>query len=415
MNIYLAVIIVILIGQYVLTAVVERLNVRAASPVLPGEFEGVYDAQSYARSQEYLKANTDLKMFEEAVHLVVILTVILAGGFNCVDMFARSFGAGAILSGLIFAGALMLLSQALNIPFSLYRTFVIEEKFGFNRMSLRTYITDMVKGLVLGIMIGGPIFALILWFFGALGGWAWIACWIGVTLFSLFLTFIAPVVIMPLFNKFVPLEPGELKAAIEDYAKDQNFKLKGIFKMDGSRRSSKSNAFFTGLGKYRRIALFDTLIQSHTAGELVSILAHEIGHFKKKHIIKNLILSFINTGLMFWILNFFLNNKGLFDAFRMEYVSVYGSLFFFGFLYTPVTIVLAVLANCLSRRHEYEADRFAVTTCGHPEDMIAALKKLTVHNLSNLTPHPVKVFMSYSHPPVLKRIEAIRAVCSCKL
>jgi STE24 endopeptidase len=213
---------------------------------------------------------------------------------------------------------------------------------------------------------------------------------------------------MPLFNKYTPLEDGELKTAIEHYAKEQKFALAGVFKMDASRRSTKSNAFFTGFGKFRRIALFDTLIQKHTTDELVSVLAHEIGHYKKKHFIKGIILSVITTGIMFFILSFFINNKGLFDAFKMQNLSIYASLVFFGFLYSPINLFISIFSNIISRRHEYEADNFAITTYKKPESFITALKKLTVDNLSNLTPHPLKVFLDYSHPPVLKRIEAIR-------
>ena len=215
---------------------------------------------------------------------------------------------------------------------------------------------------------------------------------------------------MPLFNKFVPLENGELKSAVEDYAHSQNFKMKGLFKMDGSKRSTKSNAYFTGFGKFRRIVLFDTLIEKHTVNELVSILAHEMGHFKKKHIYKTMVIGIITTGFLFFLLSLFINNAGLFEAFQMENKSIYASLVFFGFLYTPVMEIISLYGNCLSRKHEYEADAFAVNTVKDPEAMISALKKLSADNLSNLTPHRFTVFLKYTHPPVLKRIEKIREV-----
>ncbi|MCK4520032.1 MAG: M48 family metallopeptidase, partial [Candidatus Omnitrophica bacterium] len=238
---------------------------------------------------------------------------------------------------------------------------------------------------------------------------AWIFCWLGVTVFEFFLIFIAPIVIMPLFNKFIPLEEGELKDAVENYAQAQNFKLKGLFKMDGSRRSAKSNAFFTGFGKYRRIVLFDTLIKKHNTDELVSILAHEVGHYKKKHILKMMVISIFTNGLMFFILSFFINNPEIFAAFSVENFSIYASLLFFGFLYTPINLILSLGMSFLSRRHEYEADNYAVTTYKKPGAFILALKKLSVDNLSNLTPHPLKVFIAYSHPPVLERIKALKA------
>jgi len=258
--------------------------------------------------------------------------------------------------------------------------------------------------------IGGIVFSGILWFFAWAAGLAWLYCWIALTLFQIFLLFIAPVVILPLFNRFAPLEQGELKEKIEQYAAGENFKLKGIFKIDGSRRSTKANAYFTGFGRCKRIALFDTLIAKQTTDELVSVLAHEIGHYKERHVIKQMLISIITTAIMFFILSLFIKNPYLFAAFKMERVSIYASIFFFAFLYTPINMVFEALLNFLSRRHEYQADAYAVSTYKKPQAFIKALKKLTVDNLSNLTPHPLKVFLDYSHPPVLQRIQAIRSV-----
>lgn len=409
-NIYLVAILVILVGEYFINLIVEKLNIRSATSVLPGEFKDFYDAERYEKSQSYLKEKTGFRLIEETILTSIILAFILLGGFNLVDRFARNFHLGPIPTGLIFAGVLMFAFQLLNIPFSAYNTFVIEEKFGFNRTSVKTFVLDIFKSLFLGAIIGGIAFSGILWFFGKAGRFAWVYCWAGVTLFQLFLVFIAPLVILPLFNKFIPLENGELKDAIERYAAQEKFKIKGIFKMDASRRSSKTNAFFTGFGRYRRIALFDTLIARHTVDELVSILAHEIGHYKKRHILKNMVATCATTGVMFFILSFFIENEGLFAAFKMEETSIYASLFFFGFLYTPISILFSVLKNFLSRRYEYQADAYAVSTYKSPQAFITALKKLTVDNLSNLTPHPLKVFLHYSHPPVLKRIQAIRRI-----
>jgi STE24 endopeptidase len=335
---------------------------------------------------------------------------ILAGGFNYVDQFARSFNLGSIPTGLMFAGILVFVSQLLHIPFSVYSTFVIEDKYGFNRTTVKTFALDILKSWLLMALIGGALFSIVIWFFDRTGTWAWLYCWIAVVVIQLFLTFIAPVVIMPLFNKFIPLEDGELKSSIENYARLQGFKIKGVFKMDASKRSTKSNAFFTGFGRFRRIVLFDTLIEKHTVDELASVLAHEMGHYKKKHILISIIISIITSGLMFFILALFLNNQELFAAFKMQHTSVYASLLFFGFLYAPIEMVLGIFGNMLSRRHEYAADAYAITTYRKPEAMIAALKKLSVDNLSNLTPHPLKVLLQYSHPPVLERIRAIRAI-----
>jgi STE24 endopeptidase len=390
------------------------LNVRHASPALPEEFTEYYNADKYAQSQKYLKENTLFSSIENTIFTLIIILFIFLGGFNFVDRWARNFQLNFLLTGLTFAAILVFASQIMHIPFSAYHTFVIEGKYGFNKTSIKTFITDILKKWFLTALLGGISFSLILWFFNKTGQWAWFYCWIALSSFQLFLSFIAPVIIIPLFYKFIPLEDGELKNSIESYAKSENFKMKGIFKIDASRRSTKTNAFFTGFGKYRRIALFDTLIEKHTVEEIVSILAHEIGHYRKKHIVKSIILSIFTHGLMFFILSLFINNPGLFAAFRMEQTSIYASLFFFGFLYTPISILLSVLGNILSRKHEYEADQYAISTYQKPESFIIALKKLTVDNLGNLTPHPLKVFLEYSHPPVLARIQAIKKITSLK-
>ncbi|MBW2222197.1 MAG: M48 family metallopeptidase [Deltaproteobacteria bacterium] len=408
MNTYLIIILSIIIVDYILDIVVDTLNVKQTKTDLPEEFEGYYDAEKYKKAQNYLKENTRFGIIVDSITTPITVAFILIGGFNYVDQIARGFQISSIPTGLIFAGILMLASQILSIPFSIYSTFVIEEKYGFNLTTAKTFILDIIKSWFLTAIIGGIIFAVILWFFDRTGNMAWVYCWMVVVIFQIVLTFIAPVVILPLFNKFFPLEDGELKTSIESYAKSQDFKLKGVFKMDASKRSTKSNAFFTGFGKYRRIVLFDTLIKKHTVDELVSILAHEMGHYKKKHILKSIIISIMTTGLMFFILSLFINNEGLFQAFKMENTSIYASLFFFAFLYSPINMFISILSNILSRKHEYEADTYASETYGKFESMISALKKLTVDNLSNLTPHPLKVFLSYSHPPVLERIQSLR-------
>ena len=340
--------------------------------------------------------------------LVITITFILAGGFNWIDLTARDFDLGPIGTGLLFTGFLSLLTFIINLPFSIYSTFVIEERFGFNKTTPKTFVLDILKTFVLAICIGGPMIAAVFWFFQVAGDLAWIYCWLAVTAFTLIIQFLAPVLIMPLFNKFTPLEDGELKTNITDYAQAQNFAMKGIYTMDGSKRSTRLNAFFTGFGKFRRIVFFDTLIDKLSTGEIVAVLAHEMGHFKHKHIFKMMAVSILQMGVMFFIMSLFLDNRQLFSAFGMEHVSVYAGLIFFGFLYAPISSLLSIFFNMLSRKHEYEADDWAVATTGHKQDLINGLKKLSVHNLSNLTPHPFNVFINYSHPPVLQRIKAIQ-------
>ena len=405
---YTLIILFILISSYLLGLVVEILNIKVITTELPVEFHGYYDAEKYKRSQNYLKDNTCFKIIHSTVMLAGILLFIFSGIFNYIDQFARSFNYAEIITGLIFVAILFLITQVIDIPFSIYHTFVIENRYGFNRTTPKTFIADILKGWILTFIIGGILLSAIIWFFMVMGDWACFWCWIGVTVFEMFLLFIAPVVIMPIFNKFTPLGNDELKQEIQTYADSQSFKLKGIFKIDASRRSTKSNAFFTGFGKYRRVALYDTLIKNHTITELVSILAHEIGHYKKNHFLKMIAVAIATNGLMFFILSLFINNLGLFSAFRMEETSIYASLLFFGFLYIPINMVLSILSNYISRKHEYEADLYAVNTYKEPEAFISALKKLSVDNLSNLSPHPLKVFLHYTHPPVLSRIRSIK-------
>ncbi len=410
MNGYLFFILAVIFVSYILDLIIELLNLKNLSPQLPDEFKGHYDDERYKKSQLYTRENTITGLINKTFFEIIVIIFILAGGFNYVDKIARGYGFGEIITGLIFTGILIFSFQLLELPFDIYDTFVIENKYGFNKTTVKTYLLDMVKSIILATVIGGLIFSCILWFFGKFENWAWLFCWIAIIVFQMFLNFIAPVVIMPLFNKFIPLENGELKNSVESYARSQNFKMKGLFKMDGSKRSTKSNAYFTGFGKFRRIVLFDTLIEKHTIEELVSILAHEMGHFKMKHIYKNMFIGTITTGFLFFLLSFFINNEGLFTAFKMEKTSIYASLVFFGFLYSPVMEIISLFGNCMSRRHEYEADAYAVKTGNNAEAMISALKKLSADNLSNLTPHPFMVFLKYTHPPVLKRIEKIREI-----
>jgi STE24 endopeptidase len=408
MNVYLIIILFIIIGSYLFNLIIEVLNIKNLKPELPEEFKGDYDQEKYKISQVYLKENTRFDLVSDSIMTPLMIAFILFGGFNVIDRLARGFGFGAILTGLIYVGILMFINHLIHLPLSVYHTFVIEEKYGFNKTTPRTFIFDLLKNWLLALIIGGAILSLILWFFEKTGPLAWLYCWIAVTLFQLFLAYLAPVVILPIFNKFIPLPDGDLKQAIEEYARGQKFKLKGIYSMDGSRRSTKANAFFTGFGRFRRIVLFDTLINKHTVDELVSILAHEMGHYKKRHILKTLLLGILNIGVMFFILSIFINNEELFQAFKMQETSVYASLLFFAILYSPIEMILSLFSNFLSRKHEYEADHYAIKTFGKPKAMINALKKLHVDNLSNLTPHPLMVVVSYSHPPILERIEAMR-------
>ncbi len=387
------------------------LGLKHLSPTLPEEFKDVWDDAKYAKAQEYETAQAKFGICSSIFSLTTLLVFWFAGGFGWLDGLVRGFTQGPILTGLIFMGMMYLGSWLLSLPFDLYHTFVLEERFGFNKTTTGTYIGDQLKSHLMTFILGGPILALILWIFQSVDH-AWVWAWLAFTVISLGLTYLAPSFILPLFNKFSPLEDEELNSAINDMAKKCEFPLTEISVMDGSKRSSKSNAFFTGFGKRKKIALFDTLIENQSTQELVAVLAHEIGHFKRKHIVQRLVLSILQTAVIFFLLGLATQPEGafstqLFSAFGVQ-PSIYLGLILFMIVFKPVSRILSVLMNILSRKHEFEADEYAAKAQDSPQHLITALKKLSANNLSNLTPHPLEVFLDHSHPPVLVRIKALK-------
>ena len=413
-SLFLGIVVGLLLLDFARTLAVEWMNLRCLRPDVPPEFQGVYDAEAYAKSQRYLRESTRHGLLVEVVLLPLTLAFILLGGFHAVDEWARGFGWPMIPTGLLFTGALALLSYLVHLPFEIHDTFVIEARYGFNRTRPRTFVADQVKSLLLAALLGGLILSGLLWFFAHAGRWAWLYAWAALVAFQVVLLILAPVLILPLFNRFTPLAPSPLREAIEAYARGQGIALSGIFTMDGSRRSSKGNAFFTGFGRWRRIALYDTLIEKHPPAGIVAVLAHEVGHAKLGHIRKQLLVSVVAGGLTLFLLSLILREPALYGAFGVRFEPVggqppfYAGLVFFGFLYAPVSFVIGLAGLALSRRYEFEADAFAARTTGVPALLVDALKKLSVDNLSNLTPHPLKVMLEYSHPPVLERIAALR-------
>lgn len=409
MNAYAIVVLAALLFEYGLHLAADLLNLRALRPELPEGFEDVYDKDRYRRSQEYTRARTRFSLVPATFDLVLLLVFWFAGGFGWLDTTVRGFGHGPIVTGLLFVGALVVGKSLVGIPFSWYATFVIEERFGFNKTTPKTFWMDRVKGLVLAALLGGPLLAVILWFFESTGSLAWLWCWAVTTAFTVVLQFVAPTWIMPLFNKFEPLVEGELREAVLSYADRVGFPLQGLFVIDGSRRSSKANAFFTGFGSKKRVALFDTLIEKHGTDELVAIVAHEVGHFKRGHIVKGTVLGILQMGVVFFLLSLFLDNHGLIHAFGVEQTSVHAALVFFGLLWAPIDLVLSFFMQAFSRKNEFEADAFARETTGDSETLVAALKRLSADSLSNLTPHPFYVLLHYSHPPLVERVAALRS------
>ena len=410
MNWITYIILFFLLADYVLNLTSDHLNLKSVSNYIPRSFKNVFDPEKYRQAQSYLLTNTRFGQVVSTVDLMILLIFWFYGGFAFIDRWTRSLGWGLLATGIVYICVLAGLKAAIDQLFGLYSTFVIEQRFGFNKTTVVTWLKDRLKGLLLAVILGVPLIAGVLAFFQYSGTTAWIWCWALVTLFTVVVQFIAPTWIMPLFNRFDPLEEGELKNAIMAYARSIGFSLDNIYVMDGSRRSSKSNAFFTGFGRHRRIVLFDTLIDNHTTDELVAVLAHEMGHYQLRHIIKMMIIGIFQTGMLFYLMSLVIHTPALFEAFYVERPSIHAGLIFFSMLYAPIDFFLGLIVQRISRMHEYAADRFAVTTSGHRLPMISALKKLSVHNLSNLTPHPFYVFLNYSHPPVLQRIAAIEKI-----
>ncbi len=408
-NPYAWLVFVALVGQYLVSVVADVLNQRAMQSELPREFSEVYAEETYARSQAYNRARLRFAQWPRSAALVVLLGVWLGGGFEWLDQTLRSLGFGPIVTGLFFFGVLLLAQGLLGLPFRLYSTFVIEERFGFNRTTVRTFVSDLAKSILLGSLLGGAFGALLLLLFQEAGVWAWLVCWAVTALLILLLQFVAPRWLMPLFIKFTPLEEGSLRSRIMEYAHSVTFPVQNLFVVDGSRRSSKANAFFAGFGSNRRIGLFDTLIERHSTEEIVAIVAHEVGHYKKRHVIQGMFWSIAQLGLVFFVFGTFMQKEALFEAFRMSTPSDYAGLFLCTLLYEPLGLLFGVFMLARSRRHEYEADAFAAQTTGSADALAAGLKKLATDSLSNLTPHPFYVRLHYTHPPLVERIAALRA------
>ena len=402
-----SIIVGILIFDFVLSRFLDYLDDTRRSPALPDILKGIYNEDKYKKSQEYDKVNSRFGLSTSIVSFALMIVMLFFDGFAFVDNLVRVYTDNSIFMALLFFGVLAISSSIINAPFGWYSTFVIEEKFGFNKTTVKTYLLDMVKGAILGALIGGALLSLIVWFYDTLGNNFWVYTWLVVSGFSIFMAMFYTSFIVPIFNKLTPLPEGELRDEIEKYAKTQDFDLKNILVIDGSKRSTKANAYFSGLGSRKSIVLYDTLIKNQTTEELVAILAHEVGHYKKKHTQVNIVLSVFQTGITFYIMSLLLGNEYLSLALGVKENSFHVGILVFGMLYSPISMVLGIGMNMLSRKNEYEADDFARSTY-KAEALESALKKLSVDNLSNLTPHPLNVFLGYSHPTLLQRLENLK-------
>ena len=399
-------IIAFLLFDYVINQILDFLNSTTRNNKLPEKLKGIYSDEKYSKSQKYEKINQRFDFITSTFNLILILGFLYFNGFAIVDNIARGVSDNPIIISLLFFGIIMFATDIINTPFSIYHTFVIEEQFGFNKTTPKTFILDKIKGWVITAIIGGGILSLIVWFYQLTADMFWLYTWSLISVFMIFMTMFYTSLIVPLFNKLKPLEDGELKESIFSFCKKTNYTLNNVYIIDGSKRSTKANAYFSGLGKKKKIVLFDTLLDKLTSNEITAVLAHEIGHYKKKHTLVSIILTILQTGITLYILSLLVGNPALSKALGTEQTGFHLSLVAFGLLYSPISTILSLGMNIISRKNEYEADKFAGEYLD-PNSLIDALKKLSVNNLSNLTPHPLYVFFNYSHPPLLKRIEAL--------
>ena len=403
------IIVVFLCLDFVLERVLESLNSKHMSPVLPDSLKGIYEEKEYSRFQSYKRENGRLDSWSSGVGFVVMIVFLVAGGFGWYNSWVVSLTDSVVWQTILFVVGLSVVSSVLDIPFDYYATFRIEEKYGFNKTTRRVYWLDTVKELFLSLVLGGVLLALVVWFYTWAGTYFWLYAWGAVTLFSVFMAMFYSQLIVPLFNKQTPLQEGSLRNKIQAFAGKVGFKLDNIYVIDGSKRSTKANAYFTGLGPKKRVVLYDTLIDELTEEEIVAVLAHEVGHYKKRHTLRSMVLSVIQMGVLFWLFSLCVNNVALSEALGGDRAYFQMGLIAFAILYSPVNLILGVGMNVWSRNNEYEADAFAARYY-EGDYLVSGLKKISVKSLSNLTPHPLYEYIYYSHPSLLKRIDAIKRI-----
>jgi len=405
-NIIFYLILIIPISGFITERYLDYLNSLMWSDSLPEKLKGICDEQEYKKTQLYNKDNNKLSLWSSSFNLVIVLAMIIAGGFALADTMARSLSTNNVIISLIFFGIIGFASDIINIPFGYYDIFIIEKKYGFNTMTLRTFITDHIKSWFIALLVGIPVLGLITWFYYKTGRNFWWYAWGLITVFSVFINLFYSELIVPLFNKQTPLPEGSLRTLIEAFSQKTGFRLRNIYIIDGSKRSTKANAYFSGFGPKKRIVLYDTLQKELSEEEIVAVLAHEIGHYKKKHVLLNLIFSVLITGIMLFLLSIVVNSPSFSQALGSQNRCFHLGLIVFGILYSPLSLVIGLLTNYISRKNEFAADRF-VRENFKPEILAEALKKLSVKNLSNMMPHPAYVFFHYSHPSLLQRLEKL--------
>ena len=399
-------IIAFVLFEFIVSKILDKLNMDTWQKPIPEKLKDLYEPEQYEKAKQYAIANNKVGMLSSILSLLITLALLYFKGFAFIDSIAASLSGHYILRGLIFIGILGLGSMIIGLPFGLYHTFVIEEQFGFNKTTLKTFILDKIKGIIMGVIIGGGLYALLCWLFKELGGNFWLVGWLIVSAFTIFLAMFYTSLILPLFNKLVPLESGELRSKIEEYSSKVTFPLTNIFVMDGSKRSAKANAFFSGLGAKKNIVLYDTLVSQLNQEEITAVLAHEVGHYKKKHITKAMFISVFQMGFMFFVFGQLAASPLLAEVMGATENSFHLSIIAFSLLFSPISMITGILSNVYARKNEYEADAYAKDTYA-AEPLVTALKKMTVKHLSNPQPHPAYIFVHYSHPTMLQRMEAL--------
>ena len=392
--------------DFILERVLSYFNRSSAKSPIPEELSGIYDDEKYTKSQAYMSETSRFGTLSASISFALTFLAIYFGWFGMLDAFLRNYSPFDLVTPLMFFGVLYLASAIIGIPFSLYQNFVIEAKYGFNKMTMKTFWLDKLKGLLLTAIIGGILLAVFIYMVASIGSGFWVYFWAVMVAFTLFANLFYTSLILPLFNTLKPMEEGELKSSIQSYCEKVKFPLKNIFIIDGSKRSSKGNAFFSGLGKQKKVVLYDTLIENHSVDELTAIFAHEVGHFKKKHILFSTVISILIMGFMLYMLSLMILNSQVSWAMGGSITAIHLNILAFGILYSPVSHIIGLLGNVFSRKNEYEADNYAKETY-KAEPLISALKKMSGDHLSNLTPHPAYVFVHYSHPTLLQRVRAM--------
>lgn len=412
MNWIFYIILLALVLSFALHVFADKLNLHTLKGPMPEAYAHVYSKRRYAIFCNYETAQIRLKWLDSGFKLLILLVFWFLGGFNWLNNLVAGLGFGVILSGLIYGAIILWATFIFEIPFNYYYTFGIEQKYGFNRTNLKTFIMDRIKGFILISILGAVLFGILIWFFAKNYAFSWLWCWLVLCAVMLLIQWLVPNVIMPLFNKFSFLPEGELRDIIFSYAKKLNFSIKDVYIMDGSKRSSKLNAFVSGLGKNRRVVLYDTLVEQCDNHEVLAVLAHEIGHIKQRHLRNGLVVQFIYVGVLLYLFSLFVSSKGLYDAFFMETQPVYAGIIFFSMLYTPIDFFAGIALNYFSRKKEFDADRFACTTTENVNSLVCVFQKLAVLNLANLEPHWFYVMLNSTHPPLLMRIAAVEKMDS---